>query len=373
VRADYSFSGWYDGTTKYTKYTEITKDVTLTAQWDALYTITFDIGYTDAASPEPVILKPGQSAGILFPPDPVRADWIFKGWFDAANNKYDLNTVITQSVTLTADWFQGRQVTFEVFGGMAANPEPLAIEQNTAMGSQLPIPTLPDKFTFDGWYDASGTKYDSDTAITADVTLTGKWTKAADVHRITARNAGNPVFKFTVPAGDQFGNYTKITARFLVNDENKSTATPAFRVYGSYKASDFSDTGTRYWKGPPGSYLQFNNQFIPAGNVIPVKYQWYTLEVPFDSPKQSQTDFDARFPKANETGDFYFALALSLGGGSSSAVPVTSYMTEITLSNADGSKKIVSPGSGFAKPAMIGTANGDVNDEGTNTGDISRQ
>jgi hypothetical protein len=48
-------------------------------------------------------------------------------------------------------------------------------------------------------------------------------------------------------------------------------------------------------------------------------------------------------------------------------------MTEVTLSNADGSKTIVSPGSGFPKPAMIGNVNGDVNDEGSNTGDISRK
>jgi hypothetical protein len=48
-------------------------------------------------------------------------------------------------------------------------------------------------------------------------------------------------------------------------------------------------------------------------------------------------------------------------------------MTEVTLSNADGSKKIVSPGHGFTKPAMIGNVTGDVNDEGSNTGDITRQ
>jgi uncharacterized repeat protein (TIGR02543 family) len=374
VRAEYLFSGWYEGQVKYTKYTVITKAVTLTAQWEAQHTVTFAIGWDGGTTPDPIVLKTGQSGGILFPPDPVRFDWLFKEWVDAQNNKYDAATPVTQSVTLTAQWFQGYRVTMAVVGGMAViDPPYIDVERNQSMGSLFPAaPQLPEKFTFDGWYSGE-TQYNTATAITGDVTLTGKWSKAANVDRITARNAGNPVFKFTVPEGDAFGNYTKITAKFLVNDENKSTATPVIRLYGSYLATDFTDTGARYWKGPPGSYLQFNNQFSPAGNIIPIKYQWYTLEIPFDSTKFHEADFNARFPGAAATGDFYFALGLSLGGGTASAVPVTSYMTDVTLSNADGSKKIVSPGGGFSKPAMIGNANGDVNDDGSNTGDISRK
>jgi uncharacterized repeat protein (TIGR02543 family) len=373
VRTGFVFSGWYDGATKYTKYTVITKAVTLSAHWGAQHTVTFAIGWGGGTAPAPIILNDGQSGGILFPPDPERTDWIFKGWFDSGNTKYDATTGITASVTLTAQWFQGYRVTLNVVGGMA-QMDPIDVEQGEPMGVLFPAaPVLPEKFTFDGWYDGA-TLYNSATPITSDITLTGKWNKAADVDRITARNAGNPVFKFTLPGGDRFGDYTKITAKFLVNDENKNTGDPVLRVYGSYPVGNFNDTGTRYWIGPPGSYLQFNNQFdSPSGGIVPFKYQWYTLEIPFDKPKQSQTDFDARFPAATATGDFYFALGLSLGGGTASAVPVTSYMTEVTLSNADGSKKIISTGGGFSKPAMIGNVNGDVNDEGTNTGDISRK
>jgi uncharacterized repeat protein (TIGR02543 family) len=370
LRADHVFSGWYDGETRYTQYTAITKNVTLKARWEALYTLTFEMGYPDAPTPAPIVLKSGQSGGILFPPDPEREDYIFRGWY-SESVKYDATTVITASATLTADWFQGYLVTFEVVGGMAAVGEPVLVERGQSLGDQFPADLqLPAKFTFDGWYDGE-TKYEATTAITGDVTLTGKWTKAADVERITARNAGNPVFKFTVPAGGTFGDYTKLTVKFLLNEENKSTAAPVIRLYGSYAASDFSDTGTRYWHGPPGNYLMFNNNMTKP-DPLPQK-EWFTIEIPFDLPKFNADHFEAVFPKSDATGDFYFALGLSLGGGSGSAVPVTSYMTEVTLSDAAGDKTIVSTGGGFDKPAMIGNVNGDVDDDGSNTGDITRK
>ena len=385
AREDFEFTGWYTGTARYTHQTAVTADITLTAQWDAIYTLTFDLGYDGGTSPAPIKIRTGQAAGILFPPDPQRTDYNFRGWLDGTDT-YNAATAITKSATLTADWFHGYQVTFAaVVGGMAEAPSPLLVEWNQSMGSSFPAaPQLPAKFTFDGWYDASGTKYEAATAINSDVTLTGKFTWAADVDRITARNAGNPVFKFTVPADDQFGNYTKITVRFLVNDENKSTAAPAVRLYGSYAAADFTEEADRYWKGPPGSYLMFNGIYnlpdYPAvtGNPVPVKYQWYTLEIPFDGTKFNQSHFDASFPGTVATGDFYFALGLSLGGGSGTAVPVTSYMTDVTLSNADGTRKIVSPGHGFTKPAMIGNDSKDIDDDGMNStggnaGDISRK
>jgi hypothetical protein len=227
------------------------------------------------------------------------------------------------------------------------------------MGSLFPAnPVLPDKFTFTGWYDSDDNQYTETTPVTTDITLTGKWTKATDVDRITARNAGNPVFKFTVPADDVFGNYSKITVRFLLNDENQSTATPVIRLYGSYAATDFSEQTDRFWKGPPGNYLMFNDN-MQKPNPLP-KYQWFTVEIPFNLPKFNESHFDAVFPKADATGDFYFALGLSLGGGTASATHVTSYMTEVALSNDDGSKKIVSTGGGFSKPAMIGNATNDI-------------
>jgi uncharacterized repeat protein (TIGR02543 family) len=325
-----------------------------------LYTVTFAIGY-DGTSPEPIVLRSGQSGGILFPPDPAREDYIFRGWHDGADVRYYGTTVVTASVTLTARWLS-RDDAFVVtlvmppFG--IADAEPLAVEKNKAIGDQLPAaPALPEKFTFSGWYDGE-TQYTAETTVSGDVTLTAKWTKDEGVERITARNAGNPVFKFTVPQGDQFGNYTKITVKFLLNDENESTADPVIRLYGSYAVGDFTEQNDRYWKGPPGSYLMFNNN-MQKPSPLP-KYEWFTVEIPFNLAKFNEGDFNSVFPKDDATGDFYFALGLSLGGGTASATHVTSYMTEVTLSNDDGSKKIVSPGGGFAKPAMIGNDTSDI-------------
>jgi uncharacterized repeat protein (TIGR02543 family) len=369
VRDEYEFSGWYAGQTKYTRYTAITGNVTLTAQWEALYTVAFVIGYEGAVSPPSIVLKSGQNGGILFPPDPVREDYIFRGWF-AGTDKYDLTTSITASVTLTAQWFQGYAVTLIVAGGMA-EMEPLAVERNQPMGDLFPAdPQLPEKFTFTGWYDSADTKYTDQTTINGDITLTGRWAKAEDVDRISARNGAFPVFKFTVPDGDRFGNYTKITVKFFLNDENQSTAAPIIRLYGPYVSNAFTlESGTAYrGTNDANNYLVFNDNMWTRNtwngeqlnkNSLPQK-EWFTVEIPFDLARFNAT---ANLPGKNATGDFYFGLGLGLGGGTASAVRFTSYMTEVTLSNNDGSKKIVSPGGGFDKPVVIGTGLVDITRE----------
>ncbi|MDR2479408.1 MAG: InlB B-repeat-containing protein, partial [Treponema sp.] len=106
LREDFEFTGWYNGAVRYTHQTAVTANISLTAQWDAIYTISFDIAYTEGTSPAPIKVREGQSAGILFPPAPERTDYNFRGWIEGAD-KYDAATVITKSLNLTADWFQG--------------------------------------------------------------------------------------------------------------------------------------------------------------------------------------------------------------------------------------------------------------------------
>ncbi|MCD7943522.1 MAG: InlB B-repeat-containing protein, partial [Clostridia bacterium] len=61
-------------------------------------------------------------------------------------------------------------VTFDPNGGTSVS------SQTVSYGSTATEPTAPTKtgYTFDGWY-LDGAKYDFDTAVTSDVTLTASW------------------------------------------------------------------------------------------------------------------------------------------------------------------------------------------------------
>ncbi|MDR0707062.1 MAG: hypothetical protein LBF60_04180, partial [Treponema sp.] len=168
--------------------------------------------------------------------------------------------------------------------------------------------------------------------------------------------------------GGKFGDYTKITVKFLLNDENESTSAPIIRLYGSYAAGDFSNQTDAYHRAAntANTYLVFNDNMWARNtwngetlskNSLP-KYEWFTVEIPFDLSKYSSSP--PNFPSEDATGDLYFALGLGLGGGTGSATHYTSYMTGVTLSNADGTKKIVSTGGGLAKPAVIADSDGHI-------------
>lgn len=66
-------------------------------------------------------------------------------------------------------------ITFDPNGGTLTGPATQMVEKGRP--ANLPTPTRPG-YTFDGWYDASGRRYDSSTPITADVALTARWTQS---------------------------------------------------------------------------------------------------------------------------------------------------------------------------------------------------
>ena len=140
TRADYSFKGWFEGTTEYTNTTSITKDVTLVAKWERIsvvpaetYTVTFNSNGGSPVAP----ISDITSGSIITLPMPTRSDYSFKGWF-AGSIHYTSATPITKDVTLTAKWEQitqgggsGGSNTGSSGGGGSSNSAvpPLTAEQ----------------------------------------------------------------------------------------------------------------------------------------------------------------------------------------------------------------------------------------------------
>jgi O-glycosyl hydrolase len=184
------------------------------------------------------------------------------------------------------------------------------------------------------------------------------------MEKITVVNGAAPVYRFTVPPGAAFGDYTKITARFLVDAENY-VKTARARAYGNYPFEFFSDSGGLVFmdfgsgeadkNGPYlvcnaiGSNIDLDSVSGGAGAGV-----WFTLEFPLDG-KRHQNYNAAHFPAAGASGDYYFALGLGTGDASAG---FTYYAQDVVLQNDDGGKTIAASGSGFDKPAFAGYAGG---------------
>jgi len=178
--------------------------------------------------------------------------------------------------------------------------------------------------------------------------------------KITVINGASPVYQFTIPKGDSFGNYTKITAQFLVDAKNYRKQARV-RAYGAYPAEYFQDAGDIVFldfsigsADKNGPYLVSNvigtNRNLPIISKNAGICTWFTLEFPLNGKQHPAYNF-ANFPGKDASGDLYFALGLGTG---SPTADFTYYAKDITLQNNDGSKKIVSKGSGFEKPAFAG-------------------
>lgn len=126
----------------------------------------FDVVFNDGESSN--ILKVEYLQKVEKPVDPEKEGYTFKGWL-YEGKEFDFDTKITESITLRANWEINKYtVTFD--SGVNA--------QTVEHGSKANKPSDPEKggYTFLAWYNGEE-KFDFDTPITADITLTARWEK----------------------------------------------------------------------------------------------------------------------------------------------------------------------------------------------------
>ena len=171
----YIFGGWFTDSnfaTAFTFSTAIKSDITLYAKWTLItYTVTFNTnGGTEVASQK---IESGKTA--TEPTAPTKDGYTFGGWFTDSNfaTAFTFSTAITADITLYAKWIEASKPTYTVtFSTNGAETK-----QTVAEGEKVSKPTDPTKtgYTFDGWYK-DDTKFDFETTVTANLTLTAKWT-----------------------------------------------------------------------------------------------------------------------------------------------------------------------------------------------------
>ena len=172
VKTGYLFEGWYTDSAFGTLYNfsdPVYCSLSLQAKWKAnSYTVTFNANGGSSVAAQAV----EHGATATKPADPVRAGYVFKGWYADAGftTAFDFNKAITGNTTLYAKWAKLVTVTFNADGGTEVASQTL--EQGSSLG-QLPT-SKRDDHVFAGWY-LGDTRVGAWTIINEDVTLTAHW------------------------------------------------------------------------------------------------------------------------------------------------------------------------------------------------------
>lgn len=127
-REGFVFAGWYAGEEDqpFLFETSIGGDLTLTARWIPLYTVTFD---PDGGKPAAIAdqeIEEGKTA-IRPAEDPDKDGFTFEGWYAGdSSTPFDFQTPITANLTLTAKWAPVIEPAFdlkEVLGSWEGSAE----------------------------------------------------------------------------------------------------------------------------------------------------------------------------------------------------------------------------------------------------------
>lgn len=259
---------------------------------------------------------------------------------------------VTDGGTLTYQWYSNTE---------NSTTNATAIDEADDPSYSPPVDTVGEKFYFVTITNTNngvdGEKVKTVTSAIAKVEVVD-YAGAELVDLVTLVNGGVVAYEFVLPEGDTWGDYTKITADYLVDADNFSKSYNSYRIYGPYPRELFAEQSNHY-------LVNFNDNtnapyiFHQDSNNTPASFggtegAWFTVTVEFDSTNPNASFSHA--PSATDTGPFYFGLGMKPQNGDNTGV--TFYVKNVTLSNADGSKKVVSTGSGFDLPAFIGYAGG---------------
>lgn len=144
-RAGYQFAGWQDAAgNQYAAGNTVTvdRDITLTAQWNKLVTVSFDLcGHGGANIPSQTFVSGNKASE---PTAPKEDGWVFGGWYTEKGCQYrfSFDSAVTSDITLYAKW---DRVTTVVSAPVATptptpSPAPAAAATKTATVKNAAIP-----------------------------------------------------------------------------------------------------------------------------------------------------------------------------------------------------------------------------------------
>lgn len=147
-------------------------DTTVEESKNETFTVTFSTdGGSEVASQT---IEKGKTATKPHS-DPTKNGFRFVGWYQG-DEMFNFSTVITSSIELTAKWVQLFTVTFATDGGSEVAAQRIEDGKTATISATY---TIKDGFALLGWYNGEN-KFNFETPISDDITLTAKWVKVPD-------------------------------------------------------------------------------------------------------------------------------------------------------------------------------------------------
>lgn len=152
-RAGYQFAGWQDANGKlYAARDTLTvdRDITLTAQWNKLVTVSFDLcGHGGANIPSQTFVSGNKASE---PTAPKEDGWVFGGWYTEKGCQYrfSFDSSVTSDITLYAKWDRVTTVVSAPVATPTPSPAPAAAATKTATVKNAAIPQTSDAFPVEG-------------------------------------------------------------------------------------------------------------------------------------------------------------------------------------------------------------------------------
>lgn len=166
-RAGYQFAGWQDADgNRYAAGDTVTvdRDITLTAQWNKLVTVSFDLcGHGGANIPSQTFVSGNKASE---PTAPKEDGWVFGGWYTEKGCQYrfSFDSAVTSDITLYAKWDRVTTVVSTPTPSSASvatptpspapaatpTPSPAAAATKTATVKNAAIPQTSDAFPMEG-------------------------------------------------------------------------------------------------------------------------------------------------------------------------------------------------------------------------------
>lgn len=207
------FEGWFDDDKAFDKTAAITGDITYTAKWTSLFTVTFKDGDTVIAT---ATVKDGEKIAASDIPANLAdtQDAAFEGWFNG-DSAFDKDAAITANVTYNAKWTGLFNVTF-------MNGDTQVKSVKVKSGEKIADADIPSdpafataEYAFGGWFNGE-VEFDEDATVESNVVYTAKWNKVAYV--VTFKN-GDEVVKTSYI---EIAEGAKLTAEDLADAATKA-------------------------------------------------------------------------------------------------------------------------------------------------------
>lgn len=152
-RAGYVFAGWQDAAgNQYAAGNTVTVDhnITLTAQWNKLVTVSFDLCGHGGANISDQTFVSGNKASE--PTAPKEDGWVFGGWYTEKGCQYrfSFDSAVTSDITLYAKWDRVTTVVSAPVATPTPSPAPAAAATKTATVKNAAIPQTSDAFPMEG-------------------------------------------------------------------------------------------------------------------------------------------------------------------------------------------------------------------------------